>query len=94
MFAGELAAGAGAAVDGFGRIGEIGRGTIIVRAAAFALAEEQGVVGSFEEGDELLFDDHAARVFNGGGVGRLRIRECLVDLHGARRGRVREWVLI
>src|SRR5262245_561273 len=86
MFAGKLPARARAAVDRFGRVRKIRGRPVILRAAPLALAEEEGVVGRLEQPDELFFQDNSARVLDGAGIGRLGIRESLIDLHGAPPG--------
>src|ERR1051326_9621122 len=82
MFAGKLAARAGAAIDRLGRSGEVGGGAVILRAAPLAVTEQQRAIGRTEQPDELFLQYHAARIFDRAGIGRLGIRKGFIDLHG------------
>jgi hypothetical protein len=65
----------------FGGIAEIRGGPIVLRAAAFAIAEQQGAIRRAEQTHELLLDGHSACVLDGSGVGSLGISEGFVDVH-------------
>ena len=68
MFARELPAGAGAAVGGLVRPGEVARAAVRLFAAALALAEQQGaVVGDVQVG-QLVLEHQPAAVLGGVGV--------------------------
>src|SRR5437773_6461409 len=81
MFAGKLAARTGAAENGLGRVGEIRRGSIVFRAAAFAVAKKKGAIRGSKKADEFPFQDNPAGVFDSRRVGSQGIGVGFVYLH-------------
>jgi hypothetical protein len=79
-----LMAGTRATINRPARIGKIGRGPIVFRAAALAITEQQAAVRGTKQADQFLFDDDTARILNRSGIGRLRIRKCFVNGHRQR----------